>query len=149
MRSIGIRLGALAVIAIIAIGAFLLGPYLSGNAGDLKVGDCFDSPATVNAEVQDVQHHPCSDPHSGEVFLVASVPDASAKPDDATMLQFVEDNCVAAYQDYTGVSVDSDPNADIGWFEPTTDGWANGDRTVICYATRQDNSTWTGSLKQQ
>ena len=63
-------------IGVFALGGYLLRDYLSGSAGDLKVGDCFDVPSfeTQSATVKDVQHHPCSELHSGEVFFLENVP---------------------------------------------------------------------------
>ena len=56
MRGLLIRVGIIAVI--VAVG-FVFRDFLSGNAGDLKVGDCFDQPSTTNTVVKDVPHHPC------------------------------------------------------------------------------------------
>ena len=53
MRNIAMRLGLLGVIG---VGALVARPFLSGNVGDLKVGDCFDEP-TIGQTVDDVQHH--------------------------------------------------------------------------------------------
>src|SRR3954462_8093003 len=121
MRSLGIRLG---IIGVIVVGAFVLRPFLTGNASDLNVGDCFDPP-TGSETVKDVQHHPCTDLHGGEVFLVDKHPDGSAYPSDDDFVQFVSDRCVPAYQAYTGVDLSSDKNADIGWLVPTADGWTH------------------------
>ncbi len=65
-----------AAIGVFAVVGFLFHDYLSGNAGDLKVGDRFDVPtvASQSTTVKDFQHHPCSELHSGEVFFIANVP---------------------------------------------------------------------------
>jgi hypothetical protein len=64
------RFPILTAIAGFALGGYLLRDFISGNVGDLKVGDCFDPPALAakDAVVKDVQHHPCSERHGGEVF---------------------------------------------------------------------------------
>jgi Septum formation len=144
MRGLALRLG---IIGVIALGAFALKPFLTGNAGDLGVGDCFDPPTTTDT-VKDVQHHPCSDSHGGEVILVEKHPDASSYPTDDDFDQFVAAQCVPAFQAYTGTDLTTNKDADIGWFVPTPDGWAGGDRTVICYATRTDDQKTTGSVKK-
>ena len=40
------RFGFIFIIAVIAIGAFVLRDRLSSSPNELKVGDCFDSPTT-------------------------------------------------------------------------------------------------------
>jgi hypothetical protein len=55
----------IAIIAVIAGGAYILRDRLTANAGDLKVGDCFDDP--TGEQVKDVQHHPCTESHTAEV----------------------------------------------------------------------------------
>ena len=52
-----VRLAIIGIIVIGEIGAFLFRDRLTGNAAELKVGDCFDVPTTAT-EITDVQHHP-------------------------------------------------------------------------------------------
>jgi hypothetical protein len=138
-------------VGVFALGGFLFRDYLSGNAGDLKVGDCFDVPtvAAQSTTVKDVQHHPCSDLHSGEVFFFGNVPgDANAVyPGDATFDAFARDQCVPAYRTYTGRDFDSDETYDIQYLTPTTEGWNKGDRAVDCFLLRVDGQSFKGSVK--
>jgi Septum formation len=134
------------IIAAIAVGAFIFRDRLSGNAGDLAVGDCFDDPGEV-AEVGDVQHHPCSESHTGEVIFVGSMTGSNdAYPGEETFFDFVSSNCLPAYESFTGKAYDGEV-LDIGFFRPTTKGWADGDRGMICYIYRVDEAPMTGSLK--
>jgi hypothetical protein len=143
LSSWAIRIG---IIAAIIIGGFVLRDRLSSNAGDLQVGDCFDDPGQV-AEVKDVQHHPCSEAHTGEVIYVGSMAgENSAYPSDDTILTFVGTNCLPAFASYTGKEYDG-VTLDVGYFHPTSEGWNKGDRGVICYAYNIDGSTTTGSVK--
>src|SRR5262245_56412524 len=67
----GMSRGNLIVIGIfiaLGVGGFIFRDFLSANATDLKVGDCFDEPANMES-VEDVQHHPCTDEHTAEVFF--------------------------------------------------------------------------------
>jgi hypothetical protein len=64
----GIRL---VVVGAIVVGGFLFRDRISGNAGDLQVGDCFDDPGT--SEISDVQHHPCTEAHTGEVIFIGNM----------------------------------------------------------------------------
>jgi Septum formation len=142
-------IGIAAVIGVIAVVGFIFRDRLSGGAGDLQVGDCFDDPGAV-AEVSDVQHHPCSEAHTGEVFLVSEMTgDNATYPTDDAFLEHVGTNCVPAFETYTGTTFDDNTALDIGYFHPTSEGWGDGDREVICYAYNLDGSTTTGSVKAQ
>lgn len=143
MKTIAFRLG---IVGLIAVGGLLLRPLLAGNAGDLKVGECFDEPATLEA-VEDVQHHPCTDPHTSEVFLVMDVPDAASYPTDAAFEGMVQASCVPAFDTYTGLDFATDPDWTIGYFVPTPESWSSGDRGLICYTIRIDGAPTSASLK--
>jgi hypothetical protein len=145
MRSIALRLG---IIGLIAGGAFVLRPFLSGNAGNLAVGDCFDPPAGSGETVEDVQHHPCTDAHGGEVIFVGDYePSSGTYPSDDEFVTFVSDRCVTAFNAYTGLSYETATDLDFHVFTPTAEGWGDGDRTMICYAVRLDGTHFTSSVK--
>ena len=145
MRGIGIRL---AIIAIIAVGGFLLRDRLPGGAGDLQVGDCFDAPTSEGVEIDDVAHHPCNEAHTAEVVLVMDYePGTGGYPTDPDWFRFIEANCVPAFNAYTGLDYMSDVVFEMGYFTPTSDGWRAGDREVSCYATRIDGTPMSASLR--
>jgi hypothetical protein len=146
MRNIGVRIG---IIALIVVGAFVLRPFLTGNAGDLNVGDCFDVPATDQETVEDVQHHPCDQDHGGEVVFVGDYPGSGSDPypTDDEMFAFLTDKCVPAFSAYTGTDFTSQTTYDIGWFQPTEEGWKDDDQGVSCYAYRLDETNFKGSIK--
>jgi hypothetical protein len=147
MRGILIRVG---IIGAIVIGAFILRPFISGSAGDLKVGDCFDPPTTLGVTVKDVQHHPCTDAHGAEVVFVGNHPSSATYPTDDEFDQYFLDTCVPAYLAYTGIDLltTTDETGTMDYFSPTSEGWGKGDRTVICYATRTDGTSTTGTVKK-
>lgn len=146
MRSVLLRVG---IIGAIGGAAFLGRDFLSGNAGNLAVGDCFDPPAGEVQEVEDVQHHPCDQAHGGEVIFVGNYePDSSTYPTDDQFLDFVSDRCIAAFNDYTGLNYDTATDLDFSAFTPTSEGWGDGDRKVICYAVKVDESQFTQSIKK-
>jgi putative regulator of septum formation len=137
-------------IGVFALGGYLFRDFLSGNVGDLKLGDCVDLPGlTVSTIVKDVQHHPCGDLHHAEVFLVEVVPSGAngAFPGGDAFVTFVQKHCVPAYNTYTGRDFDTDPTYDIQPLEPTAEGWAKGDHTINCLVTRVDGTTFKGSVK--
>ena len=69
----------IAIIGVIALGGLIFRERLSGSAGDLAVGECFDVPAG-DTNIGDVQHHPCSEAHTGEVFALVKNPAAKGTP---------------------------------------------------------------------
>jgi len=95
MGSWGVRI---AIIAIIIVGGFVLRDRLSSSAGDLKVGDCFDEPAS-GGEISDVQHHPCTESHSAEVvFLGEMTGDNSTYPTDDQFDQYAATRIVEHFR---------------------------------------------------
>jgi hypothetical protein len=143
--NIGIRL---AIVALVAGGAFVFRDRLSGHAGDLQVGDCFDVPSSAVQEVGDVQHHPCNEAHTGEVVYVGDYPDATAYPSDDQWRAHVTTHCVPAFNTYTGLDFANDVVFDMGFFTPTAEGWGDGDREVTCYAARIDGASLASSIKK-
>jgi hypothetical protein len=142
------RFGFLIVLVLIGVGVFIFRDRLSGSAADLKVGDCFNVPA-VETEVKDVQHQPCNESHTAEVFFVVDNPAAKSDPypsSDARQ-QFVKSVCLQPFADYVGVAYESSATLDINWFSPTQDGWSDGDRTYTCFVVHTDSSPFTGSVK--
>ncbi len=147
MRGWLVRIGIIAAVVVVGLVAR---PWLSGNAGDLSVGDCFDVPAGSTATVRDVQHHPCSDSHGGEVVFVGELAGANdAYPSQSDVVSYVAANCVPAYEAYTGLSFQAQQDWDIGWFSPTEEGWKKGERSVSCYTYRVDDTTTKGSVRKE
>ena len=145
-RGLLIRIG---IIAAIAIGALILRPYLSGNVGDMNVGDCFDLPTSATETIKDVQHHPCTDPHDAEVVFSGKFTSATNDyPTDAAFQQFFTDTCLPAYAAYTGADVFATADMDMGYFTPTADSWKSGERKITCYANKLDKSKLTQTVKK-
>lgn len=140
----------IAIIALIAVGAFILRDRISGQAADLKVGDCFDEPQglAANAEVKDVQHHPCTEAHTAEVLFVGDHPGANdAYPTEDQFDSYIVGQCLAAFKAYTGKDYETDEVLDIGSLLPTAEGWKSSDHAVTCYVVRVDKGSMTTSVK--
>ncbi|HET7031171.1 MAG TPA: septum formation family protein [Candidatus Limnocylindrales bacterium] len=139
----------IAIIAVIVIGGLIFRDRLSSNAGDLKVGDCFDVPAE-NVDVKDVQHHPCSEGHTGEVFAQVSHPAAkgTAPLTQTQLIDFLSSACGPAWLTYVGQDAATSQVFDIGAFYPRDQDWTDGDRGVTCYTYRVDGAAMTTSLKK-
>jgi hypothetical protein len=146
VRSIALRVGLLAAVG---VGALIARPFLTGGAADLKLGECFDAPVAAET-VEDVQHHPCTDAHTGEVVFVGNLPAAEGAPypDDVTLDQQIGTLCIPAFNEYTGLDFETDTTWTLGYFVPLEADWKNGDRGVSCYATRIDDAPTTGSIKK-
>ena len=146
MRTIALRVGILAVIGIAVV---ILRPFIMGSAGDLKVGECFDDPGALQT-VEQVQHHPCTDPHTGEVVYVGNLtaPSNAPYPSDSDLQNMVGAACIPAFNVYTGLDFDADPEWTMGYFTPLSADWGNGDRSIVCYAVRIDSAATSTSLKK-
>lgn len=151
MKGIAIRL---AVIAVIAVGAFLLRDRMSGSAGDLRLGDCFDVPTAEIETVEDVQHQPCNEAHTAEVVFVGDHPAADGAPPltDSQLEEFVSATCGDAWLAYLGGMAAVEANAelqnlDLGVFYPVDEDWNNGERQVTCYLYDINDRQLTKSMK--
>ena len=116
--------------------------YKSTYANPFKVGDCISAKQDTVA---------CTQPHDSEVTLVSSYPASSSDPfpgNDAIQ-SFVDQNCIAAFSSYVGISPDQSSHV-YGWISPSAGGdWNSGDRTIVCTATNSDSTPITGSLEGQ
>ena len=140
------RLVLLVGFLVIAVGAIVFRDRISGNAGELVAGDCFDVP--VGAEIKDVQHHPCTEAHDGEVLLVGKYEGTDTRPTQAQFETWVGDNCLGqVFTDYVGATYEGREDISAGAFWPTADGWSSGDREVTCYITPTDQQKITYSYR--
>ena len=131
---------------VIAVGAIVFRDRLSGNVGELKVGDCFDVPA--GTEIKDIQHQPCDTAHDGEVLFVAKYEGSDTLPSQTQFETWVHDNCLGqVFKDYVGATYESREDISAGAFWPTADGWSGGDREVTCYLTPTDEQKITTSYR--
>jgi putative regulator of septum formation len=140
-----IRLG---ILAVMLGGGYLFRDRLSSSPTELAVGDCFDVPA-VKTAIKNVQHHPCTESHTGEVFALVTHPAAKGAPPpaDAAMLDYLYNVCGPLFISYVGPVAAGVGNLDAGAFYPPDKGWADGDRGITCYAYRVDRAPMTGSVK--
>jgi hypothetical protein len=133
------------LVGAVLVGGFLFRDRLSGSAVDLQVGDCFDVPRGESS-VSDVMHHPCTEPHTGEVVFVGDHPAIKGTPwTDSLLGQFARSTCLPAFDAYIGTTASE--SLDIGAIYPLVEDWDKGDRKITCYAYRVDRSTMSGSLK--
>ena len=142
------RLVLVIVVAVFGIGGAIFRDRLSGSAGDLRTGDCFDLPTGL-ATIKDVQHHPCADPHDAEVMVVVVYPVTSGAgyPSENEFDRFAETQCVATFASYTGTSYEANTALGAGYLLPTPEGWTRGDHDVTCYLTSVSGAKLMGSRR--
>jgi putative regulator of septum formation len=144
----GSRRAGLIAVAILVVPLALILWAVKDNvaADDLKVGDCFNVPTATT--VKTIEHHPCTESHTAEVFHVATYTDsATTYPISLRFDSFANDACTPVFQTYVGADIDSRDDLSVGYFFPTSDGWAKGDRTITCYVAKADESAMTTSVK--
>jgi hypothetical protein len=148
IRRYGVLIVIVAIIAVIAVVGVVFRDRFGSNAGELVVGDCFDLPGAAGLTVKNVQHHPCNEAHTAEVFAVFNHPAGKddAFPGTTTLKSFATDGCAAPFATYVGTSMDETVLA-VGYFRPTEEGWKDGDRAFTCYLSKDDSSTMTQSMK--
>ncbi len=142
-------IGVVVIAAVVVAG--LIGDSSSGNVGDLHVGDCFDDPIAAGGsgnEVQDVQHHPCSEPHQFEVFASFEFPadKGAAFPGDSGFDTFVNEQCDPAFTAFVGIP-ETDSSLTWAVYQPLETGWDAGDREITCFLQERDLAVLTGSVR--
>jgi hypothetical protein len=138
----------LALVGVIAVGGILARDFISGSPDALRPGDCIDAPV-VEQEIEQVQHHPCDQAHTAEVF--AAFEYAASReapyPNEATMDDVVMPRCYSEFGTYTGTSFEVREELDMTYLFPTQDGWTQGDRSIICVLLRVDGAAMTSSMR--
>jgi hypothetical protein len=154
MAIAGIVCGSLWVVLIVVgiIASIALGPdrdhtgavTSSGDvdATDLQIGDCAqNAPAGETTTVHVV---PCSQPHGAEVFAEFTL-EGDGYPGSDQVDRFALGGCrsrVAAY-----VGPDPAQDYDLYYLVPTTDTWAQGDRSVTCLLGGPNGAKVTGTVR--
>lgn len=143
------RLGWLLVpllLVLVGVVLFAAREPVPGSAFTLRVGDCFDAPASD--AIGEVTPHPCDGPHDGEVFLAQDYTGATDYPGTGAIGTWVDDACVAgAFRPYVGDAYASRPDLAVAYFFPQVDAWARGERRVTCYLAPADGGKATASFR--
>jgi hypothetical protein len=125
------------ITSVIAYGVSTQGKTV--HATDLKTGDCIKDAyeRTLPTLVKRVR---CDRPHYGEVFAVLTPPDAAPYPGDQAAVARADD-CGTKFADYAPNSPEG-PVFRVAVAYPTTQAWANGDRSVVCVAM-SEHERWS------
>jgi hypothetical protein len=136
-RGRGLAIAALVISAAwIAVITSLIAYGLSAQgksvqATDLTTGDCIKD--TYEVELPSwVRRVRCDRPHYGEVFAVETLPADAPYPGDQPAMAF-GDQCGPKFFDYAPNSPEG-PTFRTAVAYPTADGWANGERSIVCVA---------------
>ena len=114
-------------------------------ATDLRIGDCFDLKDPEADEIGDVTAVPCTTEHEYEMFLIGTMPEGPFPSDDG-FVDWLDTNCVPAFGSYVGLAYE-ESELDIFWLQPTSEAWADGDRSIQCAVYHPRIHRLTESLK--
>lgn len=119
-----------------------------GTARSLAKGECFDAPGGVlGGDAYDVDEVPCAGAHDGEVFASFRLP-GGAYPGDDSVSGTADERCRGLGDGYAMDGWALPPDVDVYYLTPTGDGWASGDREVVCaFGAADEDGELTGSLR--
>ena len=114
---------------------------------DVRVGDCFDlNDGSDVEEVGEIRAIPCDEAHSFEAYFTTDLP-AGAYPSRSAFDAALEAECLPAFETYVGRDYETS-ELYVTSFEPTPEGWDDGDRGVLCVISTFNAATLlTGSVR--
>jgi putative regulator of septum formation len=134
---------AIAIVMTLA-GCSLFGSNNSGTKKEsvfsVKVGQCFDAPTNVKAQLSSLSETPCTRPHTQEAYAVVPFQSttgatSSAYPGDDVLSTFSQGACAQRYSAYVGVDY-LDSKLFFTYLLPSARSWEqDSDRSVICFVT--------------
>jgi hypothetical protein len=102
-------------------------------------GECFDS---IEDDPDRVKLLPCDEPHDAEVFAVVDHPNEGF-PGVTALDSFGANECgdrLVDIEDETGIELSAQ------WTYPTSAGWEDGERIVVCSAADPDGEKLESSV---
>jgi hypothetical protein len=112
---------------------------------DLVEGDCFQQRAEGATKVTRLA---CARPHDNEVTGFHELV-GDQYPGRAGMAEAAEGPCEAVFASYVGAPSDESSLQSAALYFPTEEGWATGDRRVLCAAYDDDLARVEGSARGQ
>jgi hypothetical protein len=112
---------------------------------DLRVGDCLaDSPTGGEEVIFTVETVPCSEPHSGEIYAVVTLPEGDFPGDEAVVAQ-AEESCTAEFESFVGLPYEESVLY-FTYLHPSDEqSWIAGNHLVTCSVFDPAGDT-TGTL---
>lgn len=113
---------------------------------DVRVGDCFNeeemNTALLGEEITGIPVIDCSEPHDSEFFHSEILPEGDYPGDEEIENTAIETCEGSAFTDFIGLEwYDSEFFA--GYLYPVAEGWAMGDREILCYVISDPSTTGT------
>ncbi len=114
---------------------------------DVRVGDCFDlNDGSDVEEVGEIRAIPCNEPHDFEAYHASDLP-AGDYPSRAVLDAETEAACLPTFESYVGRDYETS-ELYVTTFEPTPEGWNDGDRGILCVVSTENAATpLTGSVR--
>ncbi len=113
---------------------------ISGIAADASSGTCYSIGSMSSVEI-DLQSMPCNQPHQYELVSHATATDFPSYPDDSYWATYISPTCYASITSYVGKERDQWPiGMHAGFFRPSVNSWAEGNRDVDCVTSTMPNS---------
>ncbi|MCP3853830.1 MAG: hypothetical protein GY698_03715 [Actinomycetia bacterium] len=105
----------------------------------LTVGDCVVDELSAAEDIAQVGVVSCSQPHQSEVYAVLTdpAPDAVPWPGPEALIEASASGCLAEFEPYVGQTFEESA-LDVLTVLPTAETWPEGDRDILCIATRLD-----------
>ncbi|UMG91027.1 septum formation family protein [Nocardioides sp. TF02-7] len=129
--------GAVAAVAPLLAGCGLFGGDDDGGTSvfDAEPGMCFLAPEEVQAQVDEMESVPCSEPHDQEAYAVVPFTGGDdAFPGDDALSAFADGHCAQEFRDYVGVDY-LDSALYFTYLLPSPRSWEQDDRDVLCLVT--------------
>lgn len=106
---------------------------------ELGPGDCIQPPEELSAaSIEDLRAVPCSEPHTHEVYAVATYDAGDVYPGANELQAFADRSCLERFEDYVGLPFD-ESSLRFSYLFPSFPSWNDGDdRDVICLVVSTD-----------
>lgn len=114
---------------------------------DLRVGDCFDLNDGLDVEeVGEIRAIPCDEPHAFEAYFTTDLA-AGPYPSRSALDSETDAACLPSFETYVGLDYETS-ELYVTSFEPTPEGWEDGDRGLLCaISTFNAETSLTSSVR--
>lgn len=145
IRTVGVAIGVTAALVLIS--------GCSDDDGDpvidldaTAVGTCLDFGDSIEAEVTSLPVVPCGDPHTHEIYAIATTA-AKTYPGFEALEAEAQASCLGAFEAYVGVSA-FDSELFFSWLVPTLNSWdRDDDRQIVCVIGEGNGAPLVGSVR--
>lgn len=111
---------------------------------DIYLGDCLTEFGSDEDSISSVPKIDCAEPHVYEVYHVENINESGDYPGETSVSDSANELCEAAFEPFVGTGYYDSALYYTPLF-PTADGWAAGDREVLCLIYDPAGDT-TGTL---